>query len=400
MTQYQQIKLDLDNSTFPLISDIVNQISENTLYLFLFYGFEVTDDPNLANNINQALLAIKNKHPSIKIFLVLDVYFEYQQLDIISEVEVIYIDYWPYLVYSEICLKQKSAIVQEWNSQTGKFLFLTGKPNKPNRIRLLYKLTKENLVNDNQCIWSLMMLPDINDTKRFISELGDKQEEFISQYERNPDNITLVAIGDIWMYRGIPYDTKLFQNTSFRIISETFFRNDHKDNPKITEKTWISILNKVPFIMAGDCGTLSKLKSMGFKTFEEYLPIPNYDNIDDVEQRLDAIVHNAKYWLENIADNEEEIRKDIDHNVDNLYKIAKNTWDKLEKIIEYNNIQCVPSDIIATYDPTNRDFKEWYNQIRGTSWPDCDDKIEFYQLPKHIQEECINKFKFNPEEFV
>jgi hypothetical protein len=138
---------------------------------------------------------------------------------------------------------------------------------------------------------------------------------------------------------------------------------------------------------------------MGFKTFEEYLPIPNYDEIDDVEQRLDAIVYNAKYWLEHIVDNEEEIRKDIDHNVDNLYKIAKNTWNKLEKIIECNNLQCVPSDVIVTYDPNHQDFKEWYDKISGADWPSCNSTTEFYQLPKRIQQECIEKFNFNLKDF-
>tara|TARA_R110000868_G_scaffold411113_1_gene701843 strand:- start:950 stop:1858 length:909 start_codon:yes stop_codon:yes gene_type:complete len=38
----------------------------------------------------------------------------------------------------------------------------------------------------------------------------------------------------------------------------------------------------------------------------------------------------------------------------------------------------------------------FYEQIKDSSWPDCYCEEDFYKLPEHIQEECINIFGYNP----
>lgn len=50
----------------------------------------------------------------------------------------------------------------------------------------------------------------------------------------------------------------------------------------------------------------------------------------------------------------------------------------------------------------NRFYRTWdsnlvisYNNIRDSSWPECKSWQEFDQLPEHIQDECITKFKFD-----
>jgi hypothetical protein len=36
------------------------------------------------------------------------------------------------------------------------------------------------------------------------------------------------------------------------------------------------------------------------------------------------------------------------------------------------------------------DFYNFYQDVKDSTWPDCDSLEEFYHLPKHIQQECIN----------
>jgi len=44
-------------------------------------------------------------------------------------------------------------------------------------------------------------------------------------------------------------------------------------------------------------------------------------------------------------------------------------------------------------------WKEFYNQIRDPSWPDCDNETDFEQLPDNIKQECIKVFGYQPNQF-
>jgi hypothetical protein len=44
-------------------------------------------------------------------------------------------------------------------------------------------------------------------------------------------------------------------------------------------------------------------------------------------------------------------------------------------------------------------WQEFYQQIRDPSWPDCAIEEEFDSLPKHIQQECISVFGYQPGQF-
>jgi hypothetical protein len=62
----------------------------------------------------------------------------------------------------------------------------------------------------------------------------------------------------------------------------------HED--MISEKTFKCILLKKPFIRLGMPGSLDKLRSWGFKTFDNLLFDETYDNIENFYNRLDAIL--------------------------------------------------------------------------------------------------------------
>lgn len=49
------------------------------------------------------------------------------------------------------------------------------------------------------------------------------------------------------------------------------------------------------------------------------------------------------------------------------------------------------------------DLTKWnhaYNQVKDSSWPECNNANEFEKLPKHIQEECKNVHKIDPQNFL
>ena len=41
-------------------------------------------------------------------------------------------------------------------------------------------------------------------------------------------------------------------------------------------------------------------------------------------------------------------------------------------------------------------WQNFYQEIKDPSWPDCDSEDEFWNLPKHIQEEIQQVFNYAP----
>jgi hypothetical protein len=284
-----------------------------------------------------------SKH-QIKLTIFANSYFQHWS-DELSNLpcEIIYLDYFLWRVYNEVVINNTNHINLQWNSTANKFLFLTGKPNKPNRVRLLWKLYQHNLLDC--AVWSLFVnAHNKQSTHNQLPELNiDDFEKFVNQFNFNPDGIEVIQNPNMDLhYGGIPYDHTLFQHTKFRVIAET---DMYYPRPWITEKTWITILNKHPFILAGDFGVCKRLQDMGFKTFNEYLKIPNYDLIEDPDQRLDAVVMNAAHFLTNTFDIA-AIGKDVQHNYNRFMELGEQNQTKITNF--FNNLK-IPKEQIDMY---------------------------------------------------
>jgi len=261
-----------------------------------------------------------------------------------NNLEVQYVNGIALTAYLEIFKKNKAIANDKWNPNTGKFLFLTGKWYKDNRFKLFCELEKNNLISS--AVYSLFIpkkYPTNFDSyiNKIITE--EKYYDFYNKFNCNPDNTRTLTHGEDQGYfthhvSAIPYDVNLYKSTSFRLISETEWNgtpNEFDDgcDPWLTEKTWIPIFNKHPFIIAGQKYTLKKLKKLGFKTFEEYLPVKNYDLLDN-KQRMDAIVQNVEFWIKNIKNFQSSIESDVVHNYNNLIAYCQKDYDLLQFLID------------------------------------------------------------------
>jgi len=308
--------------------------------------------------------------------------------------DILFIDSFLVHIYYTCILEKHSVINTTWNSNAKQFLFLTGAQHKIHRTRLLYKFYKNDMLKSAEWSWVLTN----NRGLQFLEELSDSAyQQFINDVLRSPDNFN-AANGEGWMGK---FDVTLFANSLFQVISETYFDTLRIDNPWITEKTWKCILNRLPFIIAGNQLSLKKLKDMGFATFEDFLLIPNYDDPDgdnylllkdssvhyrmqneqwsefyntiadpswpeckthdyivnlpdsiqqeiyqhliipiqsDTEMRLDAIVENTKHWLMTLESNKNAIVPLVEHNYNQLIKLAKIDWDRFHIFLDQHNI--------------------------------------------------------------
>ena len=302
-------------------------------------------------------------------------------IEIDSRVE--FIDFNLLVLHMELDLYKSSTLNTKWNSGTNKFLFLTGKPDRLNRVVLLHKFYEHNLLD--QCVWSFFPGGSTN-TRHLLPTLDDRSfDDFVRRVANNPDNVSLIyqSGGDSCHYDGYPFDATLYSKTSFRVIAETMMFS----RPIITEKTWITMANRQPFMVAGYKENLLWLKCNGYRTFENYLPICDYDSITDDQERLDAVVENTKYWLKNLVRHAINIRRDIEHN----YQLLRNNLDRIKNQFDtlYQKLNTTDFEIFRII-PLPMQRSHWLNfyyAVKAPSWPDCYSEQDFARLPDWIQRE-------------
>lgn len=296
-------------------------------------------------------------------------------------------------VWFEIEILKTSKFNQTWNPETNMFLFLTGQPDRINRAFLLKKILESNL--EKNCLWSFFINQAThNNTQQMLSLTDIEFNNFLKKMLTSPDNLTLINSENSIRLGGFPYDHTVYQKTSFRIISETQFT---KKEPWITEKTWITIINHHPFIMAGDASILNRLESFGFRTFTEYLKIPNYSSIQDPYKRLDAIVINAKDWLTTIKNNEIAIEQDVKHNYHQLCQLINNALINVAIICD--SIDITIESLMGSgffNDMLDMSWVLFYNNVKDDSWPICLNEKSFHHLPAVIKQELVEIFGFRP----
>lgn len=267
----------------------------------------------------------------------------------------------------------------KWNHTKFRFLFLTGKLTKRNRILPLLKFQESNLLNKDNCIWSSHYNPTlVKSVYDVVKDSYGKRyiKDFLKRYHNNPDNIKLLNLNSTTHYDGIPFDHTLYEQTSFSVISESELSQSLP--VWITEKTWRAILNRHPFMFVGQPHTLKFLRSIGFKTFNEYLPY-DYDCIEDFDDRLDLVLKNLSWLKRNWNKLDfESINRDIEHNykmaiiksttdINNLHQNINFSYgDRKVNIGLYNN----GNDQIHTVDPSvdHLCYYNWSNYTTNFFW--------------------------------
>jgi hypothetical protein len=392
-------------------SYIIENYQDTDAVLILDYLWEnmhMHDKTNdYIDKLTHFIKLLKGSRPNWKIFLLINAVNKnrHDKLALAQFDDILYIDYFAYRTYEEILIHNKSTVIYRWPKNADKFLFLTGKPYKPNRIRLLYKLMQAGL--KDKCIWSLPSESDdvtLIKIHQFLPELSRPDlDTFLQTFSRRLDKTLIIP------YDSIVYNASIYAQTCFSLVSETTFTST--TSPFVTEKIYKSILNKHPFIVAGDTNSLSYLNTLGFVTFERFLPIRNYDTIDSTENRLNALVTNAKYFISNIKKNAVEIEEMVNHNVDNFKRLHKTLELEITDFISKNQLvlhkhqlintssrfeRLVPSEIKELYMKDKR-FSDFYTGVKDKSWPDCVKESDYINLPESIKHELCTVFGYVEE---
>jgi hypothetical protein len=193
-------------------------------------------------------------------------------------------------------------------------------------------------------------------------------------------------------YQGLLQKT-VFEPSCVSLITEPVY---YERETIVTEKTWITIANRQPFIMAGYRHNLAYLRELGYQTFENYLKINDYDNISDVKVRSDAVVENVENFLKTIEIDKEKIAQDVEHNYQLLLFYMSKTVETFDSIYrKLGTVDFEPFRII----PVAMQKSSWINfyyGIKDPLWPDCFSELDFNLLPVEIQKECIDVYGYTP----
>lgn len=305
---------------------------------------------NLSEIIQVLAQALETR--SISLLLIVDHY--YQDQGLFPDIPVYYIDFFQWRAYDLTLGQIAQDLNPRWNAHSDRVLFLTGKPLRLNRLRLLWKLSGANLLP--RTTWSLFMTPELKERCRYlIPELDDAAYgHFCDSHQRNPDGIEIEHTHEKDVhYGGFPFDQDLYSGSRLRLLSETHFRDTGR--PFVSEKTWTTIANRLPFVIAGDVGTLALLRRRGYRTYENFCVLPAYDSIADAEARLDAVVTNTQHFL-NDRDRDAEIQIDVEHNFDLFLRQSLENKQVLDYIItRYDLADACLSHIC----PTDRFYRNW-----------------------------------------
>jgi hypothetical protein len=194
----------------------------------------------------------------------------------------------------------------------------------------------------------------------------------------------------------------------YSIIPETTF--DEKW-PVVSEKTFRAIGAKHPFIIIGCAGAVSYLEKFGFNSFKELLPVPNYNEYTDNDDRLRAAIANIKAFPKILLDNEKRINDIVSENYLLLEQLAITELNTLQELLPGVSLESMFNFSKWGQDITDTEFtnntinahnevnnKQWimkYQEIKADEWPDLNNRDQFKNLPILIQNECKLDFNFS-----
>lgn len=245
----------------------------------------------------------------------------------------------------------KDRLTQNWNNLATKFLFLGGVPNRLNRIGLLNKFRKENMLDCAE--WT------------FFKPWTEEQEDWCRSYTSDYDQLLTLCRSIDHVYESSKHygtapsanewtkdtawiDPTIFNSTILSIVSEGINADDISSK-YLTEKTYRVFVQRHPFLHASNPEMFDYIKELGFKTFENYMLIQDYAYLPNEADRLDAIVLNTKYFLENCNLYKDNIEQDIQHNYDLFFKLAEQNIEILNSIRD-------------TYSIEQTELDKWFNQ--------------------------------------
>lgn len=254
--------------------------------------------------------------------------------------------------YRRIVVNNESKQSVNWDSNSTKFLFFTGKPNRSHRIGTMYKFYEENYLDKMN--WSFFMFDEMRDDaksqlRQCFSISDEKFDEFVSSSLNDPEGINELYT-KTQHYDGIPYNFKNYDNALFSVITETGYNplfGPEYNAVWITEKTWKPIINHLPFIViSSDNNFVKKINEYGFKTFDYLYSSLEYDKMLYMHFKIPMFFEQVDMMYKNIKNYRERVWEDVQYNYKLLQDMHDTQMTDIEYLIKKYNSNCKPENLI------------------------------------------------------
>lgn len=158
-----------------------------------------------------------------------------------------------------------------------------------------------------------------------VTTLGSRLEKFVWSYKdkKLPNDVS--TLHDHYQRF---FNPEWYDDTYFSTVIET---RQHGICYQPTEKTFKACAYYHPFLVVGQQGVLKLLKNMGFETYENIFD-ESYDDIQDFDARLDAIIKNIDHFKKEPYDQETQRR--LQHNHDHFFDQVLVEFRIITEIIE------------------------------------------------------------------
>ena len=251
-----------------------------------------------------------------------------------------YLNTWGYITYKHSINRHKN----RWHPESKKALFLIGKPVKHQRIGLMNEFYRSNLLD---YLDYTLHFPYSRENTNAIRELGidslqdeNYLREFLTDIQRPSNDIVLEnqITNTGFEYTGFPTDLKYYKNTCLSIVSENsfyFYPIGERPTPYLTEKLFRAIVNYHPFIVIGDSGITDYIKSLGYKTFDDFFVPSNDTTFINTETTMAWAAKSVKYFIDNVDQNKDAIRELVSHNFNHFMNQTEQEIKGLKSKLPY-----------------------------------------------------------------
>lgn len=181
-----------------------------------------------------------------------------------------------------------------------KFLCLNRVPREI-RYYFMYQIYKNNLIHDFNA-----SLKNVRDIEEIVSY---NQNAFLDQIKNESKFLEMLSLLP-WTIDTTDFNSNHWDNIQYEfkaknlvfITTETLFSSDYS-NLFLTEKTFKPISLLMPFIVIGNPHILKRLRTLGYKTFND-LWDESYDDEFDCQKRIEKIINLVKNLSNNYSTEE------------------------------------------------------------------------------------------------
>ncbi len=79
---------------------------------------------------------------------------------------------------------------------------------------------------------------------------------------------------------------------------------------------------------------LKRIEELGFKSFKEYLPFPNYNEVQDLHERINYTIENIKSFSLVKDKYQVEIERDVEHNYQMLIEMFNTETQRIQSVLD------------------------------------------------------------------